>query len=158
MLYDLTEFKSKIQEMVHSGSMFVSSFNQIEHLKELKASMINSEKQMRKSVENKGAELSGVLLNEFNACLEANQACHDACSQSVLKHDCFMDECKAFVAKCDALPDEVEHHVITDLMKEITSIISKREKEMEEMELLISKSGDVALVHLSNFLNHLKAM
>lgn len=158
MLYDLTEFKSKIREMVHSGSMFVSSFNQIEHLKELKASMINSEKQMRKSVENKGAELSGVLLNEFNACLEANQACHDACSQSVLKHDCFMDECKAFVAKCDVLPDEVEHHVITDLMKEITSIISKREKEMEEMELLISKSGDVALVHLSNFLNHLKAM
>lgn len=158
MLYDLTEFKSKIRQMVHSGAMFVSSFNQIEHLKELKVSMLNSEEQMRKAVENKGTELSGVLLNEFNACLEANQACHDACSQSVLKHDCFLDECKEFIAKCDALPDEAEPHVITDLMKEITSIISKREKEMEEMELMISKSGDIALIHLSNFLNHLKAI
>ncbi|MDI6976101.1 hypothetical protein [Serratia sp. Se-RSBMAAmG] len=158
MLYDLTEFKNKIKEIVDSGSLYSSSFRQIEQLKELKVSMLNSEEQMRKAIENKGTELSGILLNEFNACLEANQACHDACSQSVLKHDCFLDECKAFIIKCDAFPDEVEPHVITDLMKEITTIISKREKEMEEMDLIISKSGDVALVHLSNFLNHLKAM
>jgi len=158
MLYDLTEFKRKIKEMMNSGNMRASSFNQIEQLKELKVSMLNSEKQMRKSVENKGAELSGVLLTEFNACLAANQACHDACSQGVLKHDCFIDECEVFMAKCDGLPDEVEPDVIADLMKEITSILSKREKEMDETDLIIAKNGDVALIHLSNFLNHLKTV